>query len=129
MNGDTTNDSRHVSQWIDAEPAAVYAFASDPANLSRWAAGLADPALGAVDVEFAPANEFGVLDHVVRLPSGDRFYNPMRVLPTSTGEPGCCEVVFTVRRLAGVTEEAFEVDAAAVAADLATLRGLIESEG
>jgi hypothetical protein len=35
-------------------------------------------------------------------------------------------VVFTLRRRPGVTDEEFEADAVAVAADLATLRGLLE---
>lgn len=118
--------SRHISVWIDAAPDAVYAFAADPAELRRWAAGLADPALSDADVEFAPPNEFGVLDHVVRLPSGASVYNPMRIIPAGAGEPRC-EVVFTLRRGTDVTDAEFEADAAAVAADLATLRGLLES--
>jgi hypothetical protein len=128
MTDDTTETppSRHISLWIDAAPEAVYAFASDRAELPRWAAGLADPALADADVEFAPENPFGVLDHVVRLPSGEQVYNPMRVIPAGTGEPGC-EVVFTLRRRPGVTDADFETDAAAVAADLRTLRGLIEA--
>jgi hypothetical protein len=125
MDDDATERSRHISVWIDAAPDAVYAFASDRAELPRWAAGLADPALSDADVEFAPRNEFGVLDHVVRLPSGAAVYNPMRVIPAGQGETRC-EVVFTVRRRAGVTDEEFEADAAAVAADLETLRGLLE---
>jgi hypothetical protein len=32
---------QHVSAFIDRRPAEVYAFASDPRNLPRWAAGLA----------------------------------------------------------------------------------------
>jgi hypothetical protein len=32
--------SRHVSRVISAPPAAVYAFAANPDNLPRWAAGL-----------------------------------------------------------------------------------------
>jgi hypothetical protein len=119
--------SRHISVWIDADPAAVYAFASDRAELPRWAAGLADPALRDADVEFAPPNAFGVLDHVVRLPTGEAVYNPMRVIPAGQGE-GRCEVVFTLRRRPGVTDAEFEADAAAVAADLATLRGLVEDQ-
>ena len=111
--------------WIDADPEAVYAFAADRTELPRWAAGLADPTLSDAEVEFAPPNEFGVVDHVVRLPSGDAVYNPMRVIPAGTGETGC-EVVFTLRRAPGVTDSEFEADAAAVAADLATLRGLLE---
>jgi hypothetical protein len=36
-------------------------------------------------------------------------------------------VVFTVRRRAGMTDEEFDADAAAVAADLETLRTLLEN--
>ena len=57
MTDDTTDDvvrrrteSRHVSVWMDVAPEAVYDFASDPTQLPRWAAGLADPALGDADV-------------------------------------------------------------------------------
>ena len=47
----------------------------------------------------------------------------MRVVPD--GE--ACEVVFALRRQEGMTCEEFERDAAAVAADLATLKHLLES--
>jgi hypothetical protein len=129
VDDDTTDSflgkSRHIGVWIDATPDAVYALASDPAELSRWAAGLADPSLSDAVVDFAPQNEFGVLDHEVRLPSGEAVYNPMRVIPGGPGETGC-EVVFTLRRRPGVTVTEFEADAAAVVADLETLRGLLE---
>lgn len=125
MDDDTTMESRHISVWIDAPADAVYAFASDRAALSRWAAGLADPALAAVDVQFAPPNAFGVLDHVVRLPSGEEVYNPMRVIAAAKGSPRS-EVVFTLRRQPGVTAEEFDADAAAVTADLVTLRDLLQ---
>lgn len=128
MTDDTTDfsaRSRHISAWIQAPATAVYAVASDPAQLSRWAAGLSDAALADADVEFAALNELGVLDHVVRLATGEAFYNPMRVIPSGADDTSC-EVVFTLRRQAGVTDEQFEDDAAAVAADLQTLRELVE---
>lgn len=53
------------------------------------------------------------------------MYNPMRVIPSGSDEQRC-EVVFTLRRRPGVTDEEFEADAAAVEADLRTLRDLIE---
>ncbi len=131
-------ESRHVSIWIRAAPAAVYEFAADPHTWRRWAAGLAegglrqtangwvaDSPMGEVTVEFAPPNEFGVLDHVVRLPSGEAVYNPLRVIPGGMGEPRC-EVLFTVRRRAGMTVAQLDADASAVAADLDTLRRLLE---
>src|SRR5262245_17247857 len=108
------SDSRHVSVWINRPPEAVYAFAADPENLPRWAAGAS--VLGDITVEFVPANDFGVLDHLVTLPSGESVYNPMRVVPAGPGESRC-EVVFTVRRR-GMSEEQLDADAAAVAADL-----------
>jgi hypothetical protein len=131
-------ESRHVSVWIDAAPEAVYEFAAHPQTWPQWAAGLAegglrqtadgwvaDSPMGQVTVEFAPPNEFGVLDHVVRLPSGEAVYNPLRVIPGGLDEAGC-EVVFTVRRQSGMTDAQFNADASAVAADLATLRRLVE---
>jgi hypothetical protein len=130
--------SRHVSVWVDVAPDVVYAIAADPEQLPRWASGLADGALrrtadgwvadspmGEVVIEFAPANEFGVLDHVVRMPSGEAVYNPMRVMPAGENRPRC-EVVFTVRQRPGMTDEEFESDAATVAADLDRLRRLAE---
>ena len=130
--------SRHVSVWIDAAPEVAYAIAADPEQLTRWASGLAagglrktadgwvaNSPMGEVTVEFAPANEYGVLDHVVRLPSGESVYNPLRVIPAGEGHPGC-EAVFTVRRRAGMSDEEFESDVATVAADLNRLRRLAE---
>jgi hypothetical protein len=132
--------SRHISVWIDAPPDAVYAFAADPHQLSRWAAGLAggslrrsadgwvaDSPMGQVTVQFSPPNTFGVLDHVVRLPSGEEVYNPMRVI-AADAEATQSEVVFTVRQRPGVSDEEFDADLAAVAADLETLRGLLEGQ-
>lgn len=131
-------DSRHVSVWVDAAPEAVYDIAADPHTWSRWAAGLAsgglrqapegwvaDSPMGQVTVEFSPPNQFGVLDHVVRLPSGEAVYNPMRVLPAGVGVAGC-EVVFAVRRRPGMTDDEFDADCDAVAADLATLGRLAQ---
>ena len=130
--------SRHVSVWIDAAPEVVYAIAGDPEQLPRWASGLArrplrqtadgwvaDSPMGEVVIEFAPTNEYGVLDHVVRMPSGEAVYNPFRVIPAGQGQPRC-EAVFTVRRRPGMTDEEFESDAATVAADLDRLRRLTE---
>jgi hypothetical protein len=131
--------SRHVSVWIDAAPEVVYAIAADPEQMPRWASGLAegrlrqtadgwiaDSPMGEVTVEFAPANEYGVLDHVVRLPSGEAVYNPLRVIPAGEGQRRC-EVVFTVRLRPSMTDEEFESDVATVAGDLDRLRQLAES--
>lgn len=128
--------SRHISIGIDRPASAVYDFAADPLNLPRWAAGLAgstverdgerwftESPMGRVTFAFVPHNDFGVLDHDVTLPSGETVYNPLRVIPDGEG----CEVVFTLRQRAGMTDEEFQLDANAVAQDLTTLRSLLDA--
>ena len=90
-------ESTHVSTTIERSADEVYAYASDPRNLSAWAAGLAErdarlvdgdwvieSPMGRVVVAFAPPNPYGVLDHDVTLPSGETVSNPVRVIPNET---------------------------------------------
>ncbi len=128
-------ESRHLAVFIDRPAAEVYEFVSQPANLSQWAAGLADSLefvdgrwvaqspLGQVVVEMAEPNGYGVLDHHVTLPDGQSFYNPMRVI--AAGER--CELVFTLRRPPGMSDADYDKDAAAVTADLAGVKRLLET--
>jgi hypothetical protein len=128
------SDSRHISTHIDRLAEEVYDYASNPSNLPEWAPGLGssverldgqwivESPMGRVVVAFAPRNDFGVLDHEVTLPSGETVYNPMRVTVDGTG----CEVVFTLRRQPGMSDEDFERDADAVFADLGTLKRVLE---
>lgn len=130
----TTFPSQHVSVSIDRPAAEVYEFASNPANLPRWAAGVsgsikkvgddwvAESPMGEVKIKFADRNSFGVLDHDVTLPSGETFYNPMRVFPNDDGS----EVVFTLYRRPGMSDEAFTADADMISSDLRTLKSLLE---
>jgi hypothetical protein len=78
--------------------------------------------MGRVLVRFVPVNEYGVLDHDVVLPTGESVTNPLRVLPDGAGS----EVVFSVRRRPGMTDEQWAADTAAVSADLATLKRVLE---
>ncbi len=126
--------SKHISITINRSCEDVYAFASRPENLPDWAAGLStgirrsvdvwitDSPMGEVRVEFAPPNAFGVLDHDVTLPSGQRVHIPMRVLKNGEG----CEVVFTLYRLPSMSEQEFNRDAIMVEKDLQTLKTLLE---
>lgn len=124
--------SRHLSVVVRRDPRVVADYVRDPANLPRWAAGLAegevevsadglvvDSPMGRVSVRFVAPNDLGVLDHDVTLPSGEVVTNPLRVL----GHPEGAEVLFTVRQ---PTAAELERDAAAVAADLERLRTLLE---
>ncbi|MFW5877396.1 MAG: SRPBCC family protein [Myxococcota bacterium] len=125
----------HISTFIARRPVEVYEFASDPQNLPRWAAGLArsevrqegdewvaDSPMGQVKIRFAPKNSYGVLDHDVTLESGVTVHNPMRVVRNGDGS----ELVFTLFRQAGMSDEKFAEDRAAVEADLRTLKELLE---
>lgn len=127
-------DGRHVSCVISAPAQIVYAYASDPGNLPKWASGLArsevtregdallvDSPMGRVTVTFVPPNDYGVIDHDVRLPAGDVVNNPVRVVE----HPDGAEIIFTVRQL-DLDAEEFDRDCATVAADLHTLKDLIE---
>jgi hypothetical protein len=129
-----SSESRHLSEWIDRPADEVYDYAFDPANLPQWAPGLGssvenvagrwfvETSMGRVGFAFAPRNDYGILDHDVTLPSGEIVYNPMRVIRAESGS----EVVFTLRRLPNMTDEEFGRDGAAVAADLARLKELLE---
>jgi hypothetical protein len=128
------SDTQHLSTFVNRSAQEVYDYASDPAHLPEWAAGLSstmeqvggrwfsDSPMGRIEITFAPRNEFGVLDHTVTLPSGEATYNPMRVIADGAG----CEVVFTLRRRPGMTDEDLDADASAVQTDLETLKALVE---
>lgn len=119
----------HVTIFINRAPADVYAFASNPRNLSRWAAGLAllevteqgdewvaEAPFGKVKIRFASANNLGVLDHDVELESGVKVHNPMRV----------SEFTFTLFQQPGMSQQQFDEDAKSVAYDLLNLKTLLE---
>lgn len=130
-----TVESKQVSERIERSVGEVYEYAANPANLAEWAPGLGssvteidgkwwvETASGRVGVEFAPRNEYGVLDHYVTFPSGDVFYNPLRVFANEEGS----EIVFTVRRTPGMTDEEFDRDAGLVQADLTRLKHVLEA--
>jgi carbon monoxide dehydrogenase subunit G len=130
------HDVKHISIYIHRTPEDVYTFASNPAKLPTWAAGLAqsevrkdgdvwiaEAPFGKVKIRFAQANSFGVMDHDVELESGVAVHNPMRVVPNGNGS----EFIFTLLRQPGMSDDQFADDAQAVAKDLLTLKALLES--
>lgn len=129
-----TFKAMHISVSIDASPADVYAFAANPKNLPRWAAGLssgikqsdgewiADSPMGRVKVKFAPQNDMGILDHDVTLPNGETMNNPMRVVGNGQGS----ELSFVLYQRTGISDSEFERDARMVLDDLNRLKTLME---
>lgn len=126
---------RHISVSIARPLAQVYGFLAEPANFPLWAEGLGDgliplggrdysvdTPLGTMMVRFSAPNEHGVLDHTLFPADGAPMDNPMRVVANGEGS----EVVFTLFRRPGMSEEAFAADADWVARDLARLKALLE---
>lgn len=130
----TTMPARIVHISIDRDWRNVYDFAGRPENMPLWASGLAtglepdgkdwiaEGPIGSIRVSFVPANEFGIIDHTVTIESGLRVYNALRIVPNGDG----CEVMFTLLRLPGMTDDQFAADAAHVQKDLAALKSLME---
>lgn len=104
---------------IERDALDVYNFVCDPGNLAKWASGLGD----ARKVRFAERNKFGVLDHWVSAGSGPEVYMPMRVLPNGDG----AEVLLTVFRQPGTSEEKFAEDTQWVRRDLEALKEILET--
>ena len=103
---------------IERPAGEVYAFVSDLKNLPTWASGLS----AAVKVRFVERNALGVLDHFVRVDSGPEVYMPMRVFPNGEG----AEVLITVFRQQGISDEKFAEDTHWVRRDLEALKTLLE---
>src|SRR5512138_453281 len=122
--------STTISMQIAREPAAVYAFVSALENFPRWATTFCksirkeqdnwvmETSLGPMSIRLAPPNSLGVLDHYLTPPSGETLYVPLRVVANGSGS----ELLFTLFRLPGVSDESYAADAALVRQDLATLQ-------
>lgn len=130
-----TLKSRTLSVTIERSWTEVYDYASDPANLTHWAAGLGegferngdrwtfrDPGGNPVTMTFTETNPYGVLDHDVYV--GDQIVHvALRVAPNGDG----AEVSFLLLQPPEMSDADIERDAAAVRKDLQTLKGLLEA--
>jgi hypothetical protein len=128
---------RWLSVRIERSAAEAYEFLAVPENFPKWASGLgrslrkvgdewvAETAEGPVKVRFSERNSFGVLDHTVTLPQGTSVYVPLRVVARERG----CEVVLTLFRRPGISDEKFAADAEWVARDLRAAKRILEDNG
>ena len=127
-------EARTISIGIGRDWQAVYEAIWRPEDFPKWASGLSRSPLrregevwvaqgpeGLVRIRFTPHNAFGVMDHFVDAGSGPEIAVPMRVISNQRG----AEVMLTLFRQPGMSEEAFMADAAWVAHDLAALRALL----
>jgi hypothetical protein len=128
--------SRNLSISINRNANDVYEFVSLPENLRLWASGLgkslhkvgdvwiAETQQGPVRIRFSERNGFGILDHWVSIKPGPEIHIPMRVIPNGGGS----DLVFTLFRLPGMSDQKFAADAEWVMRDLAALKNLLEAQ-
>lgn len=131
---ETMMSSRTLSVSIGCSPGKVYEFVTNPENLPKWAQGLGqsvrkqgsdwmvDTPQGPIKIRFANQNRFGVMDHYVTTPAGVEVYVPMRVLANGSGS----EVIFTLFRLPGMSDEKYAEDMRLVERDLRALKDILE---
>jgi hypothetical protein len=129
-------EARKLSVSIQRSAAEAYEFLALPENFPRWASGLgaslrragadwiAETAEGPATVRFTERNSRGVLDHSVQLPRGGSVYVPLRVVESGNG----CELVLTLFRLPGISDEKFAADAAWVMRDLQAAKRILEAK-
>jgi hypothetical protein len=107
-----------IAVSIDRAAAEAYEFLALPDNFPKWASGLKD----AVAVRYSERNSYGVLDHAVTMPDGTTVYVPLRVIAQRRG----CELVLTLFRRPGMSDEQFAADAGWVRRDLQNAKRILE---
>ena len=129
-----TIESRTVSVRISRPFPEVYEFMVKPENWNQWATGLgkairqtpegwvAETQQGQIKVRFTPRNSFGVLDHYVVRSTKPEVYVPMRLIANGDG----CELLFTLFREPGMTDDRYAGDMEFVKKDLNGLKELLE---
>ncbi len=129
--------SRTISISIGREWRAAYEAVWRPEDFPKWASGLSAAPLtpteggwwrtegpaGPIRIRFTGHNAFGIMDHHVDTGSGAEIYVPMRIVANGEG----AEVLFTLFRQPGMSDEMFARDAEWVARDLAGLKALLEA--
>ena len=79
---------------------------------------------GTVSIRFTGHNQFGVMDHYVRMNDGPEIYVPLRVIQNGDG----AEVQLTLYQQEGMSDAKFLADAEWVEQDLLTLKLLASPE-
>lgn len=122
----TTSISRTISVSIKRDPKVVYEFVLNLENFPRWARStfqsikqlngnwVAETTQGSVTIDLTERNNFGILDHFVKLSSGAVIFVPMRVIKNGEGS----EVIFTLFQTADMPDDKFAEDAKSVKQDL-----------
>ena len=128
-------ESKTLHIAVERSPQEVYEFVSNPENLPKWAKTFClsikkskgewaiETPQGPANIRIAGKNQFGILDHYVIPAPGVEVFVPMRVVPNASGS----EVIFTLFKQPGMTDENYANDAGMVEADLKSLKNTLES--
>jgi len=129
--------ARTYSVSIDRDWRSLYEEIWHPEFFTKWASGLADSALrrdgdgwaangpeGPIRIRFTPHNDYGVMDHFVDTGAGAEVHIPLRVVQNGAG----AEVMLTLYRQPGMSDERFAADAKWINADLKTLKTLFPQQ-
>ena len=128
------NKSKTMSTSVKSDPKTVNDFVSNLENLPRWASStfpsikevngewVVETPNGRNKVMITEKNNFGILDHHVKLTSGVEVYVPMRVVKNGDGS----EVLLTVFQAPEMTDDGYAKDIQTVEKDLNHLKTLIE---
>lgn len=127
-------ESRTLSVSINRNWKEVYETIWRPEDFPKWASGLSKSTLvkegdawsaegpeGQIRITFSAHNAFGVMDHSVMLGDGTVIYVPLRVIRNGDG----AEVLLTLFRQRGMTDEKFAADADWIMRDLLALKALV----
>ena len=125
--------ARTFSVSIPREWHDLYEEFWPPAAFARWASGLTDSGLrqdgdgwvaagpdGPVRIRFTPRNDHGVMDHWVDAGAGPAIHIPLRIVQNGDG----AEVMLTLYRQPGTTDERFAADVKWINRDLRALKAL-----
>ena len=125
--------ARSYGVSIPCDWRALYERIWRPECFPHWASGLADADLrregdgwvatgpdGPVQIRFTGHNRFGVMDHWVETADGAAVHVPLRVVQNGDG----AEVMLTLFRQPGMTDERFAADAKWIHRDLQALKAL-----
>lgn len=124
-----------ITITIEVPHQEVYSYVRNAENLPHWASGFAlsvrphgegwivTTTGEEMQFQFAPVNQFGVLDHQVTTDAGEVFDNPMRVIPNGNGS----EVLFTLFQTPSTSDAQFEQDTGVIRSDLNALKQVLEA--
>lgn len=129
-------EAKVVSVSVRCNWRTLYDTFWKPEAFPQWASGLSGTSLerkgdhwtaqgpgGPVRIRFTPRNPFGVMDHWVDPGDGAVIYVPLRIVGNREG----AEVMLTLFRQPGMSDERFAEDEAWVRRDLLALKALAES--